>query len=54
MDWQRDVSAGAQEFVDSLKTDVFQDQVYVFTPRGEIKEMAQGATPLDFAYRVHT
>jgi guanosine-3',5'-bis(diphosphate) 3'-pyrophosphohydrolase len=54
MDWQRDVSAGAQEFVDSLKADVFQDQVYVFTPRGEIKEMALGATPLDFAYRVHT
>jgi GTP diphosphokinase / guanosine-3',5'-bis(diphosphate) 3'-diphosphatase len=54
MDWQRDVSAGAQAFVDSLKTDVFQDQVYVFTPKGEIKEMADGATPLDFAYRVHT
>ena len=54
MDWQRDVSAGAQEFVDSLKTDVFQDQVYVFTPKGEIKEMPSGATPLDFAYRVHT
>ena len=54
MDWQRDVSAGAQAFVDSLRTDVFQDQVYVFTPRGEIKEMAEGATPLDFAYRVHT
>jgi GTP pyrophosphokinase len=54
MDWQRDVAAGAQAFVDSLKTDVFQDQVYVFTPRGEIKEMADGATPLDFAYRVHT
>ena len=54
MDWQRDVSQGAQAFVDSLKADVFQDQVYVFTPRGEIKEMAEGATPLDFAYRVHT
>jgi GTP pyrophosphokinase len=54
MDWQRDVAAGAQAFVDSLKTDVFQDQVYVFTPRGEIKEMTEGATPLDFAYRVHT
>jgi len=54
MDWQRDVSAGAQAFVDSLKTDIFQDQVYVFTPRGEIKEMVGGATPLDFAYRVHT
>jgi GTP diphosphokinase / guanosine-3',5'-bis(diphosphate) 3'-diphosphatase len=54
MDWQRDVAQGAQAFVDSLKTDLFQDQVYVFTPRGEIKEMAEGATPLDFAYRVHT
>jgi GTP pyrophosphokinase len=54
MDWQRDVSAGAQAFVDSLKTDLFQDQVYVFTPKGEIKELADGATPLDFAYRVHT
>ncbi|MCC7370013.1 MAG: bifunctional (p)ppGpp synthetase/guanosine-3',5'-bis(diphosphate) 3'-pyrophosphohydrolase [Chloroflexi bacterium] len=54
MDWQRDVAQGAQAFVDSLRTDVFQEQVYVFTPRGEIKEMAEGATPLDFAYRVHT
>ena len=54
MDWQKDVAGGAQEFVDSLKTDVFQDQVYVFTPKGEIKEMPTGATPLDFAYRIHT
>jgi len=54
MDWQKDVAAGAQAFVDSLRTDVFQDQVYVFTPRGEIKEMPAGATPVDFAYRVHT
>ena len=54
MDWQKDVVGGAQAFVDSLKTDVFQDQVYVFTPKGEVKEMPAGATPLDFAYRVHT
>jgi GTP pyrophosphokinase len=54
MDWQKDVAAGAQAFVDSLKTDVFQDQVYAFTPKGEIKELPAGATPLDFAYRVHT
>jgi GTP diphosphokinase / guanosine-3',5'-bis(diphosphate) 3'-diphosphatase len=53
MDWQKDV-VGAQEFVDSLKTDLFQDQVYVFTPRGEIKELPAGATALDFAYRIHT
>lgn len=54
MDWQKDVVGGAQEFVDSLKTDLFEDQVYVFTPRGEVKELPNGATPLDFAYRVHT
>ncbi len=54
MDWQKDVAGGAQEFVDSLKADLFQDQVYVFTPKGEIKELPAGATPLDFAYRIHT
>src|SRR5207248_2119554 len=54
MDWQKDVAGGAQEFVDSLKTDIFQDQVYVCTPKGEIKELPSGATPLDFAYRIHT
>ena len=54
MDWQKDVAGGAQEFVESLKTDIFQDQVYVFTPKGEIKELPSGATSLDFAYRIHT
>jgi len=54
MDWQKDVAGGAQEFVDSLKSDIFQDQVYVFTPKGEIKELPSGATSLDFAYRIHT
>ncbi len=53
LDWQQDV-AGAQEFVESLKTDIFRDQVYVFTPKGEIRELPAGATPLDFAYRIHT
>ncbi len=54
MDWQKDVAGGAQEFVDSLKADLFQDQVYVFTPKGQIKELPNGSTPLDFAYRIHT
>jgi len=53
LEWQRDMSA-AEEFVESLKTDIFQDQVFVFTPRGEVKEMPAGATPIDFAYRIHT
>ena len=52
-DWQRDLS-GAEEFLESVKTDIFNDQVFVFTPGGEIKDLPKGATPLDFAYRVHT
>ena len=53
MEWRKDI-ADAKVFVDSLKTDIFQDQVYVFTPKGSIIEMAAGATPIDFAYHVHT
>jgi len=53
MDWQRDV-VDATEFVEGLKLDVFQDQVFVFTPRGDVKDLPAGATPLDFAYRIHT
>jgi GTP diphosphokinase / guanosine-3',5'-bis(diphosphate) 3'-diphosphatase len=53
MDWRQDVT-DAQEFVDGMKTDVFQDRVYVFTPRGDIIDLPAQATPLDFAYHVHT
>jgi GTP pyrophosphokinase len=53
MDWQRDVS-DATEFVEGIKLDIFQDQVFVFTPRGDVKDLPAGATPLDFAYRIHT
>jgi guanosine-3',5'-bis(diphosphate) 3'-pyrophosphohydrolase len=53
MDWQREISQ-AEELVEAIKTDIFQDQVFVFTPRGEIKDLPTGATPLDFAYRIHT
>jgi len=52
MEWQRELSGTA--FIESIKTDIFQDQVFVYTPRGEIKELPRGATPLDFAYRIHT
>jgi GTP pyrophosphokinase len=55
MEWQRDVSeSDATEFVEGIKLDIFQDQVFVFTPRGDIKDLPAGATPLDFAYRIHT
>ena len=53
MEWRTDVD-DAQEFVESMKTDVFQDRVYVFTPRGDIIDLSAGSTPIDFAYHVHT
>ncbi len=53
LEWQRD-AGGAVEFVESFKTDIFQNQVYVYTPKGDVIELPTGATPLDFAYRIHT
>jgi len=53
VEWHREFS-GAEEFLESIKTDIFIDQVFVFTPKGEIKDLPKGSTPLDFAYRVHT
>lgn len=52
-EWRAEVSS-ASDYVDALKTDVFNDQVYVFTPKGKIIELAAGATPIDFAYHIHT
>jgi GTP diphosphokinase / guanosine-3',5'-bis(diphosphate) 3'-diphosphatase len=52
IDWQSEL--GSEEFLESLKTEVFTDQVFVYTPKGEIKALPKGATPLDFAYRIHT
>jgi len=53
MEWRSDVN-DAQEFVESMRSDVFQDRVYVFTPRGDVIDMPAGSTPIDFGYHVHT
>jgi guanosine-3',5'-bis(diphosphate) 3'-pyrophosphohydrolase len=53
MEWRQDVT-DASEFVASLKTDVFQDRVYTFTPKGDVIDLPAGSTPIDFAYHIHT
>jgi GTP pyrophosphokinase len=53
LDWQQEMS-DPKEFMDTLKVDLFEDEVFVFTPKGEVKSLQAGATPLDFAYEVHT
>jgi GTP pyrophosphokinase len=53
LEWKNDV-AEANEFVDQFKSEVFTDRVYVFTPQGNIIDLPAGATPLDFAYQIHT
>jgi GTP diphosphokinase / guanosine-3',5'-bis(diphosphate) 3'-diphosphatase len=53
LDWQQEMSDPA-DFMESLKVDLFDEEVFVFTPKGEVKSLAAGATPLDFAYEVHT
>ena len=54
LDWQQDISGDPKEFMETLKVDLFEDEVFVFTPKGEVKSLAAGATPLDFAYEIHT
>jgi len=53
MEWRQEVT-DASEFLDAMKTDVFQDRVYTFTPKGKLLDLPLGATPVDFAYHVHT
>lgn len=53
MDWRQDVD-DASDFVDAMKSDVFDDRVYVFTPRGDIIDLPADSTPIDFAYHIHT
>src|SRR6266705_2032567 len=54
-DWQRELrSANDTEFVEAVKDEIFQEQIFVFTPKGEVKDLPVGSTPLDFAYRIHS
>ncbi|MBQ2833820.1 MAG: bifunctional (p)ppGpp synthetase/guanosine-3',5'-bis(diphosphate) 3'-pyrophosphohydrolase [Clostridia bacterium] len=53
LDWQNDMR-DSEEFIKSLKVDLFSDEIFVFTPKGEIVDLPRGATPIDFAYRIHS
>jgi guanosine-3',5'-bis(diphosphate) 3'-pyrophosphohydrolase len=53
-EWQRELRSSDTEFIDAIKDDIFQEQVFVFTPQGDVKDLPVGSTPLDFAYRVHS
>ena len=53
LEWQKDLN-DAQEYVESLKDNLFEDDVYVFTPKGDVISLARGATAVDFAYRIHS
>ena len=52
LEWQKEMQ-DPQEFLNTLKTELFEDEVYVFTPKGAIKVLPRGATPIDFAYAIH-
>jgi GTP pyrophosphokinase len=53
LEWQKDLT-NPSEFLEYLKIDLFHDDIFVFTPRGELKQLPKGSTPLDFAYAVHS
>lgn len=52
--WQDELRLSASEFVDALRGEVLEDQIFIFTPKGDVRELAQGATVLDLAYQIHS
>ena len=54
LEWQKEVLGDPAEFLEGVKVDLFQDEVYVFTPKGDVRVFPRGATPIDFAYQIHT
>jgi GTP pyrophosphokinase len=53
MEYQKDVT-NPEEFFDGIKVDLFPDEVYVFTPKGDVRVFPRGSTPIDFAYAIHS
>lgn len=53
-EWQRDLQPNTDASAETVKTDLFEDQIFVFTPKGEVKNLPRGSTPLDLAYHIHT
>ena len=56
-DWQRELRAATttdSEFIEAVRDEIFDEQIFVFTPKGEVKDLPAGSTPLDFAYRIHS
>ncbi|MEK7748032.1 MAG: bifunctional (p)ppGpp synthetase/guanosine-3',5'-bis(diphosphate) 3'-pyrophosphohydrolase [Nitrospirota bacterium] len=53
IEWEQEI-VDTRQFMESVKTDLFGDQIYLYTPKGDVKELLRGSTPIDFAYAVHT
>ena len=53
-EWQKETERPAEEFLESLKIDFFKNRIFIFTPKGDVKDLPEGSTPIDFAFAVHS